>query len=237
MEPSVFIIVLVIAVFSVVQSIFGVGLLVFGTPTFLLLGVSYVDAVGYLLPSSLLLSFLQTHGFKNKIRIARGIVLYAIPFVFLGMSLSIDFGKNSYITTIVGVIMLLLALIRILNIEKLPNIIKKFSRTSLVITGAVHGISNQGGALLTILMGSIYEDKEKIRTNIALAYLLFGLTQFVFLLWFEVGTVGLFSVVYGLVSLIIYQLMGKAIFKSIDTSLFNGVFTVFITIYGILLMV
>ena len=80
MEPSVFIIVLVIAVFSVVQSIFGVGLLVFGTPTFLLLGVSYVDAVGYLLPSSLLLSFLQTHGFKNKIRIARGIVLYAIPF-------------------------------------------------------------------------------------------------------------------------------------------------------------
>ena len=70
MEPSVFIIVLVIAVFSVVQSIFGVGLLVFGTPTFLLLGVSYVDAVGYLLPSSLLLSFLQTHGFKNKIRIA-----------------------------------------------------------------------------------------------------------------------------------------------------------------------
>ena len=175
MEINPFVIAFVIAIFSIVQSLFGVGLLVFGTPTFLLLGVSYVDAVGYLLPSSLLLSFLQTHGFKNKIRIARGIVLYAIPFVFLGMSLSIDFGKNSYITTIVGVIMLLLALIRILNIEKLPNIIKKFGRTSLVITGAVHGISNQGGALLTILMGSIYEDKEKIRTNIALAYLLFGL--------------------------------------------------------------
>ena len=38
LNPSL--VLIVIALFSVIQSIFGVGLLVFGTPTFLLLGVS-----------------------------------------------------------------------------------------------------------------------------------------------------------------------------------------------------
>ena len=89
MEITPAIIILIIAVFSVVQSLFGVGLLVFGTPTFLLLGASYAESVGYLLPSSLLLSSIQAHGFRDKIRIARGVVLYAMPFVFFGLLLSI----------------------------------------------------------------------------------------------------------------------------------------------------
>ncbi len=73
MEITPLIVILVVAFFSIVQSLFGVGLLVFGTPTFLLLGASYVESVGYLLPSSLLLSALQSHGFRDKIKIARGV--------------------------------------------------------------------------------------------------------------------------------------------------------------------
>jgi uncharacterized membrane protein YfcA len=229
------VVVLIIALFSIIQSIFGVGLLVFGTPTFLLLGVSYAETVGYLLPSSLLLSALQAHGFKNKIRIARGIVIYAMPFVFFGMLLSVD-SKHDSIITIVGIIMLASSLIRIVDTEKISEKIKKFGRTSLIITGVIHGVSNQGGALLAILMGSLYNDKEKIRTNIAFAYFLFGLSQFAVLLWLKVGSVSLISIVYVFVTLMVYQLVGKTLFKFIDVSLFNMIFTGFIAIYGMLLL-
>ncbi|MBT5400609.1 TSUP family transporter [bacterium] len=236
MEITPAIIILIIAVFSVVQSLFGVGLLVFGTPTFLLLGASYAESVGYLLPSSLLLSSIQAHGFRDKIRIARGVVLYAMPFVFFGLLLSIDVVQHSFILAIVGATMLLLSLMRIIGVEKISKEIIKFDRSFLVITGFIHGISNQGGALLTVLMGSIYSDKEKVRTNIAFAYLLFGLSQLVVLLWLKVDVISWMSIVYGLVTVLLYQLVGKSLFQSINMNTFDLIFTGFMIIYGILLL-
>jgi uncharacterized protein len=236
MEIPLVVVVLIIGIFSVIQSIFGVGLLVFGTPTFLLLGASYPEAVGYLLPSSLLLSAIQTHGFKDKIKIARGIILYSIPFVFIGMSLIVGTNHHSLIVKMIGIIMLLLSLIHIIGVEIIFDKIKKFGRISLMLTGIVHGISNQGGAMLTILMRSIYSDKEKIRTNIAFAYLLFGLSQLSVLLWFDVKIVSWNSIIYGLVTLTLYQVLGKNLFKSLNQRFFNLIFAIFMIFYGILLI-
>jgi uncharacterized membrane protein YfcA len=132
--------------------------------------------------------------------------------------------------------MLLLALMRTIGTDKLSEKIKKFDRIYLIVTGVVHGVSNQGGALLTIFMGSLYSDKEKIRTNIAFAYLLFGLSQFVVLLWLKVGVLSWSSVVYGSVTLLLYQFVGKSLFRSINVGLFNTIFTSFIAAYGVLLL-
>lgn len=49
----------VIMLFSVIQSIFGMGILVFGTPALLLLGYDFSSVLGLLLPSSVLISFTQ----------------------------------------------------------------------------------------------------------------------------------------------------------------------------------
>ena len=51
--------VLFISLFSLIQSIFGVGLLLLGTPTFLLLGYNYFEVLNILLPYSILISVLQ----------------------------------------------------------------------------------------------------------------------------------------------------------------------------------
>jgi hypothetical protein len=53
------ILVLVVVAFAVLQSVFGVGLLVFGTPTLLLAGFTFAETLGYLLPCSLVISVLQ----------------------------------------------------------------------------------------------------------------------------------------------------------------------------------
>ena len=234
LNPSL--VLIVIALFSVIQSIFGVGLLVFGTPTFLLLGVSYPEAVGYLLPSSLILSTIQSYVYREKVRIGRGVFLYSIPSVFVGMSLMINTKQQSIVTMLIGAIILLLALLRIIGIERFSEKIKIYGRGSLIITGFVHGISNQGGALLTILMGSLYSDKEKIRTNIAFAYLLFGLSQLAVLLWFGTDTIGPMSILYGCVTVVMYMLLGKNLFQYLNMNTFNLVFTTFMTIYGFLLL-
>jgi len=235
-EIDPYIVVIVIAIFSIVQSLFGVGLLVFGTPTFLLLGVEYGEAVSYLLPSSLLLSAIQSYGFNDKIRIGRGIVIYAVPFVFLGLIFSVESGSKSSLNLIIGIIMIILSFLRVIGLENIPKLLKKYGRISLIFTGLIHGISNQGGALLTVLMGSIYNDKEKIRTNIAFAYLLFGIAQLVLLLWLKTDFFNLMSIVYGMITYSLYYLVGQFLFNSIDVKFFNKFFTIFMLIYGLLLI-
>jgi uncharacterized membrane protein YfcA len=152
------------------------------------------------------------------------------------MSLIVGTNHHSLIVKMIGIIMFLLSLIHIIGVEILFDKIKKFGRISLMLTGIVHGISNQGGAMLTILMRSIYSDKEKIRTNIAFAYLLFGLSQLSVLLWFDVKIVSWNSIIYGLVTLTLYQVLGKNLFKSLNQRFFNLIFAIFMIFYGILLI-
>ena len=59
----------VVAVFSVVHSLFGVGLLVFGTPTLLALGFPFEVAVANLLPPSFAISALQS--FQGRRHVGR----------------------------------------------------------------------------------------------------------------------------------------------------------------------
>jgi len=56
---------------SVIQSVFGVGVLLFGTPLLLLLGYEFVDALGVLLPVSIAISTLQVlrHYKRRRYRI------------------------------------------------------------------------------------------------------------------------------------------------------------------------
>ena len=48
------------------QSIFGIGLLLFGTPTFLLLGYNFLEVLSLLLPMSVTISFIQFFSSKKK---------------------------------------------------------------------------------------------------------------------------------------------------------------------------
>ena len=56
---EIYYLVTIIAVFSVIQSIFGVGILLFGTPTLLLLEYSYSETLWLLLPCSVVISLIQ----------------------------------------------------------------------------------------------------------------------------------------------------------------------------------
>ena len=74
----------------IIQSIFGVGLLLFGTPSFLLLGYDFPNTINILMPISILISFIQF--FRSKVKDKVFIFnynLFCLPFLVLFLFLLI----------------------------------------------------------------------------------------------------------------------------------------------------
>ena len=58
--------IIIIIILIILQSIFGIGLLLFGTPTFILFGYSFAETLSLLLPISILISLIQIFFSKKK---------------------------------------------------------------------------------------------------------------------------------------------------------------------------
>ena len=58
---------LIITLLIFFQSIFGIGLLLFGTPTFLLLGYNFLEVLNLLLPTSVTISLMQFFSHLSKL--------------------------------------------------------------------------------------------------------------------------------------------------------------------------
>lgn len=72
--------ILIIALFSIIQSIFGMGLLVFGTPTLLLMGYPFGEVLSILLPPSLTISAIQFYQLdKPQKAYVRDLLICCLP--------------------------------------------------------------------------------------------------------------------------------------------------------------
>jgi len=69
---------LIVIILIFFQSIFGIGLLLFGTPTFLLLGYNFLDVLNILLPISISISAIQLFLSKKKIKNLNIILIYFV---------------------------------------------------------------------------------------------------------------------------------------------------------------
>lgn len=225
--------------FSIVQSLFGVGLLVFGTPTLLLLGYSFVDTIAVLLPASVVISLMQTlQGKEHLGELRKSIPLYAVPFIVLGLALVLGKILVLDVKLLVGVLLVCTAIIRFnAKVQQaLAALLKKHTKVYLMLTGFVHGLSNMGGSFLTMLATSIYHDKESTRANIAYGYFVFALSQIIVLLVLHPEAFGLHCLVLAAVALITYRTLGSAIFMKSSQRAYQLLITIFIFAYGIVLI-
>ena len=93
----------VIALLSVVQSIFGMGVLIFGTPTLLLMGYDFTTTLGYLLPASFAISLLQVlSAGSSRVRISRYLYLFCLPGIGVGLWLTEASPLASWTNVLVG---------------------------------------------------------------------------------------------------------------------------------------
>ena len=230
----------VIAVLSVVQSFFGMGLLIFGTPTLLLMGYAFIATLGYLLPASFAISMLQVLlAGSNRILVSRYLYLFCLPGIGLGLLLSEFSSLDSWTNILVGVTLLFSALVRFMPMSQrlFTTILERHLLTYHLVMGAIHGMTNLGGALLAILAGGLNTEKEAIRYTIAHYYLAFSAVQ-MFLLATFMGhhDTLIASLPAAGISAAVYLLVGNRIFNYTSNQFYKLAMTLFITSYGIIVL-
>ncbi len=236
--PETIILLLAVSFFTIVQSVFGVGLLVFGTPTLLLMGYSFPETLSYLLPPSIIVSFLQIFKSWNQIVLYRfNVIIYILPMVVIGLLLAMYFFKFNLLL-IIGSMLLLTSLTRLS--ERLNNSLESYLsnnfKAGFLFTGIVHGLTNLGGAPLVILTNGIYKNKKEIQPNIAYAYLFMAISQVITLFIIKEFIFTFEILWFSLVSGTIYLFLGSLIFEFTSDKLYFNIMTFFIFIYGFLLI-
>ena len=175
-----------VIILVMIQSVAGVGVLVLGTPTLLLLDISLIETMNYLLPISIITSLVNLIIMKLKINSlnydkSRFILFFiiCIPFVFVGLiilKLVNDLIKIDYLVAVI-IILTLIFKKKISLISK--NLSLKANKIILMIIGIIHGLTNSGGTLLSILLININTSKKRSRSEITLFYFFLALIQFV----------------------------------------------------------
>ena len=230
-------ILIVVVITSFVQSIFGVGVLLFGTPLLLLQGYSFINAVIILLPVSLSINIIQVArdyrsadlGFYKKV------LVYTVPFVvmflFVVTKLKINVGA------IIGVFLLFVAAKDYFPpVNKVIKFMVRYEKAYLIVMGIIHGLTNLGGSLLTAIVHSKEYEKHITRTTIALSYATFAIFQILTILVsgssVDVGFSGLG--VYLIAGITVFILTEKLVYKEINNRNYSKFFAVFLLFSGIL---
>lgn len=228
-----------VAIFSIVQSLFGVGLLVFGTPTLLLAGYSFEDTIGSLLPSSLVISSMQIlHGRQYIREFGGSLLLYCAPFIVIGLAMVLSDLLIVEVRAFVGVALILSAATRLVGRvrETLTRLLKRYAHLYLMVMGLIHGMTNMGGAFLAVFVSALHNDKEQTRANIAFGYFIFAATQIIVLLVFQTHALSVQSIFVAAIALLVYQTIGNLAFLRSSQSAYQHLITAFMIAYGVLLI-
>lgn len=231
-------ILITIIVTSFIQSIFGVGVLLFGTPLLLLQGHNFIDALVVLLPISLLINMIQIAKDYRSVDfdLFKKVLVYTIPFIviflFIVTRLKINIG------IIIGVFLLFVAAKdHSLRVNKVIKFLVRYEKVYFIIMGIVHGLTNLGGSLLTAIIHSKEYEKHTTRATVAVSYASFAIFQILTLMAsgynvdIKLSEIG----IYLIVSITIFIFTEKIIYMDINNKNYSKNFAVFLLISGMLL--
>ncbi len=216
------------------QSVFGVGLLLFGTPLFLMIGYNFSSTLAIILPVSILISFLQIiyRSHLNKKLIVE-YNLYTLPFLVLFLIFSI---KTNYLDVklFVSILLIISSLLVIMKskIYSFKKYICSYRRYILMFIGSIHGLTNMGGGFLSILSSIINEENKYLsRSYIAYGYFIMGIVQITTIVLISKESLSLFKWYYLIIPFCIY-LPCQKIFKIINNVIFIKVIYYLAFLYG-----
>ena len=232
--------VLIVAVCSVIQGVFGVGLLVFGTPCLLLMGFDFTQALFYLLPCSMAVSLLQIReGAGHWQEPAREYARYLLPAAALGAAFIYLSGAHIGLRVPIGVMLIVSAVLRVSAAANrlMGRHMAVWSKAAMVFIGLIHGLTNMGGGLLAVFVGVRSSDKSIIRTAIASGYLMMAAVQWS-LLMLIMGARGepAYLALLLVVTVCGYHFAARRIFRGMDQPVFEHAMTALIATCGALLL-
>ena len=231
---------IIITFLIIIQSIFGVGLLLFGTPSFLILGYDFANTINILMPVSITISILQF--FRSRVRdheFIKEYNLFCLPFLVLFLIVALKFKYFFDFKILVG-LLLIFSSILILNKRKFSSFRKlffRFKRFVLIGIGCVHGLTNMGGSFLAIYSTLVSHNKKEIaRFYICYGYLIMGILQYFIVLLLSSKTLEFTKLFYILFAFVLY-FPSQNIFKNINDKKFTKYINIIALIYGILIII
>lgn len=224
---------------TVIQSIFGVGILLFGTPLLLLLGYEFSYALSVLLPISIAINMLQVlkHYSYIDLKLYKNVLLYSIPFIVLFLFIITNIHLN--IGLIIGSFLILVALKSISpRVALALKAMLRYEKLYLILMGIVHGITNLGGSLLTALVHEQNQPKNITRATIAICYATFALFQLLtlYFIGYDDGMPYADNMLLLQTSVVVFLLTEEFIYKRIDNKKYTQLFAVFLALSGALLL-
>tara|TARA_B100000029_G_scaffold492058_1_gene552905 strand:- start:1024 stop:1740 length:717 start_codon:yes stop_codon:yes gene_type:complete len=234
------IILLTIIITSFIQSIFGTGVLLFGTPILLLFGYDFQNLLIVLLPTSILINLFQLKGNSENIsfKFYKKLFIYSVPFIIL--LLYIVTTSQIKIDLFVGLLIIFICLKEHISfINKSVKYIIKYENLYLIIMGIIHGITNLGGALLSTIIFSKKMTKIQMRSTIAICYLTFAVFQIltlISLMNYNHLTI-IVNFYYWITGLIIFFIVETYLYPKINEEKYSQLFRLFLFCIGLLLII
>ncbi len=173
---------IIILILVIFQSIFGVGLLLFGTPIFLIIGYNFISTLTLLLPISIIISFLQIINQKKSFKpLINEFNFFCLPFLILFLMITLNTGDIVEIKRYVSIFLIISSII-ILYKDKIirkDKFFLKYRKFFLIFIGSVHGCTNMGGGFLSLFSMMINGNNNLLtRSYIAYGYLIMGILQY-----------------------------------------------------------
>ena len=224
---------------TVIQSLFGVGILLFGTPLLLLLGYDFSYTLSVLLPISIAINMLQVvkHYHYINVDLYKNILLYSIPFIVFFLFIITNIKVN--IGLLIGVFLIFVALKNFFpRIDQSLKTMIRYEKLYLMIMGIVHGITNLGGSLLTALVHEQAHSKNITRVTIAICYATFAVFQLLtlYVVGYKSGMPYTDNMLLLQISVVVFLLTEEFLYTQIDNKKYAQLFAIFLAISGILLI-
>ena len=233
-----FIIVFVLALF---QSIFGIGLLLFGTPIFLIIGYGFESTLVLLLPVSICISALQIIYHKRSIKFlsVSEYNIFCLPFLLLSLVIAINLGDKVDIKTYVSILLIVSSIV-ILNKNRIifkHKYLLKHRKLYLILIGSIHGFTNMGGGFLSLFSALVNgDDRVLTRNYISYGYLIMGVIQYITILFIGLNNIDFTKLFYVFLPLVLFSPSQK-IFNKIDNQLFIKIINFVALIFGIFALI
>ena len=229
----------IITFLIIIQSIFGVGLLLFGTPSFLVLGYDFANTINILMPISISISILQFY--KSKVKDQKFINeynLFCLPFLVFFLVVALKFKDLLDFKLLVG-LLLVFSSILILNKRRFSLFKKTFFKLKklvLIGIGCVHGLTNMGGNFLAIYSTLVSQNKKEIaRYYICYGYLIMGILQYITVLFLSFETLEFTKLFYILFAIIIY-FPSQKLFENLKDKKFSKYINIIALVYGLIIL-
>lgn len=232
------VIITTVLLFSLIQSLFGMGLLIFGTPTLLLMGLDFSETLATLLPASITISLIQFLEDRSvEPRFARQFALWCLPSLGLGLFAFLRFAPNVPLELALGGMMFAFASLRLLPQLSawIGDVVRRHSQAFMVIMGTVHGLSNLGGGVLSMVASAHFTEKVEIRRTIAFCYLCFASIQILILLVLRPGIFGATHLLAMAFAGTVYVLLGRRTFRFMPQTAYERMFLLFMFAYALVL--